>query len=159
MVKEHIKLGIQEHFIGTKGAIGGLRQSNTQRGKHQDTLAGFSKKLKTNPSARLDTKKLRDPAGLDPDGKKPTGNNEMVPTGLVEKTDHILNRNTNHGCFDTLLSLDWLRMFWRKMLFGKRVRILRRAQRTTLTCTLIVAMTPNTSFWRWRTKMATKQCR
>ena len=91
MVKEHIKLGIQEHFIGTKGAIGGLRQSNTQRGKHQDTMTGFGKKLKTNPSARLDTKKLRDPAGLDPDGKKPTGNNEMVPTGLVEKTEHIQN--------------------------------------------------------------------
>ena len=94
MVKEHIKLGIQEHFIGTKGAVGGLRQSNTQRGKHQDTLTGFSKKLKTNPNIKLDRNtrnKLRDTAGLDPDGKKPTGNNEMVPTGLVEKTEHIQN--------------------------------------------------------------------
>ena len=76
-IQEHIRLGIDKHFIKRAGAIGGLRRTETK----SQAMQNYLNQLPDHVTGRdIKKDKVRDRAQIDDeDAIKPTGGHELIP--------------------------------------------------------------------------------
>ncbi len=83
-VKSHIRMGVQRHYVGYKGALGGLRQSQTFNQNNLDWLNKLPEKQEEGAEQKRD-KSTRARAKKEGEGVvKGSGNNEIVPGQTIK---------------------------------------------------------------------------